>query len=989
MTEHHVAGAPPSKSDESGPDETTAKKGEAESPPRAKRKTTRTSAAKSKAKAKGTGKKGTAKKGASNAESEVVAASRGPGADDPVPPRETAAAVVAEAHPGNDADGEAASVKDSVAVADDAPTLVVGVAASAGGLEALRAFVAGLDSTAGMAYIVAQHMSPHHRSMMVELLARETRLPVSEAQHGMSLARGHIYVGPPNSDVFVKDGRLGLREPLSQIGPKPSADYLFASLAEAYGVNAIGIVMSGTGTDGTHGVRAINAAGGICMAQTPGSAKYDSMPAAAIRAGVDFVLTPEELGIQLLAITRQPRAQLADRLKGADRQSSPLERLLGHIYEEKKLDFSDYKESTIVRQIERRMAVHRVADIEAYVKLAESNPAEIEALATSFMVCVTSFFRDPEVFDTLRGAIKSLINVKRKTHEQDLRIWVPGCATGEEAYSIAILIAEELRNDFSRWGVQIFATDINRVALEIGRKGQYPESSIENVEGQLLDRWFQAQDREFVLDRKLRETVLFAQHDLVQDPPFVRLDLVSCRNLLIYLRPTLQDKVLGVFSYALNPSGYLLLGKSETLGHGQDDQYDVEDRKSRLYRKRFDAKATFPVLGRNLGRRQLRPETSAGSKREGPLSAITEPASEGSARSTLFDAYVPPTARITAEGRVLEVWGTVDPFLKWRPGLNDNTIFASLPDRVRTELKALVVKVARSGEVSRTHPYAVVIDGAERMVRATVQLSDIRGRSNDILVSFEILHHTRTGRLDLDSEGSDQSSQERLHELQHELALTKESLQTVIEELETSNEELQSLNEEAQAANEELQASNEELQTANEELQATNEELTTVNDELTLKSVELSESNADLTDIEESQGLATMVIARDFTVRRFNRKMTEYLEMPAGRRSFSIGEVTPSFEFPGFHEAIRSAVLEGKQTALDFPHAMSEWRHVSVSPYTMTDALEGEPQTQATVVIRDVTDQKRLSERMADAQKLEAIGLLTGGWPTTSTISSR
>jgi two-component system CheB/CheR fusion protein len=827
--------------------------------------------------------------------------------------------------------------------------IIVGIGASAGGLEALRSFVSCLPLNANIAYVIAQHMSPHHRSMMVELLSRETKLPVFEVKNGAKPKSDTIYVAPPNSDVSIKAGKLQHRKPLADLGAKPSIDYLFSSMAEELGERAIGVVMSGTGSDGSHGIRAINSAGGISIAQDPKTAKYDSMPVAAIKAGADLILSPEEIARQLVNIIARPRID-DPLMENLDKPENPMENLVKLIYQHTKMDFSNYKEATIKRQIERRMAILQTRDLDNYVKIAENTNTELKALASNFLICVTSFFRDIEPFDLFRENLKSIL--RNKKEGDNIRIWVPGCATGEEAYTIAIIIAEELGPNLDSYKVQVFATDANPETTKFGRKGLYPETSIEGVSPELLKRYFVQNDRFFQVDRKIRDLVVFANQDIVQDPPFVRVDAISCRNLLIYFKPGLQDKVFRIFHYALNPDGILLLGKSESIGHNTNLFHEI-DRKQKLYRKNNIASL-------------LPDSTFAGAPNISHSKHIIKPKDETAAsptdigRNTLFNIYIPPSVLVTGNGDIVQIYGDISPFTQLKQGNPDFSLFSIVHSHLRTELRAIVQKVIRSSEASYTHPVSFKIEGEEKVYRAIVRPLDHDIHQKDIVVvSFEPM----VSRLQTvpNLESLDEVSEARISELTHELTITRESLQTVIEELETSNEELQSLNEEAQAANEELQASNEELETSNEELQATNEELTTVNDELSSKTNQLADALNDMEIIQNSSDRAIVVVDRDMNIRRANKEAANFFKLDKVLNSQNLTTIPILFKFESFIEKVDYVSRSGKSYSAEFSSGERSFE-LEIFPY-LSDNLHFNGG--AVINISDI------SERTASSKKIQ------------------
>ncbi len=838
--------------------------------------------------------------------------------------------------------------------------IVVGIGASAGGLEALRLFVADLPKGANMAYVVAQHMSPQHRSMMADLLARETKLDVEEVEDNTPLVADKIFVGPPNNDIYVKDGKLRLRTPISDIGAKPSVDYLFSSMADDLGERAIGIVMSGTGSDGAHGVRAINASGGICIAQMPETAKYDSMPQAAIKAGVDQILSPQDIASQLSSIASHPRVKVAEVIEDSSTVTS-LDNIVRNIYAYTRMDFSNYKESTITRQIERRMAVLQMSDIQEYAKFVEDQPDELEALATKFLICVTSFFRDAPAFDTFRAILRKVIMKKRPG--DDIRIWVPGCATGEEAYSIAIILAEELGDKLNAFNIQVFATDINPEATQFGRKGIYPETSIENVSPEMLNKYFVQQDRFFQVDRRIRDLVVFANQNLVQDPPFVRLDAITCRNLLIYFKSGLQERVFRIFHYALNPGGILFLGQSETVGQNSSI-FTTLDRKLRIFLKR-DVPAIIPS---SLSATALTGLQSSRQSAAAQASQAAETVDNG--RKTLFDAYAPPSVLVSEVGEIVEIIGEVSPYINLKPGRADFSLFNIVYQPMRTELRAIVQKVLRSGDTALTRPIPIKINGEDLMCRAAVRpVSTSMPTENFLLVSFELVE-ARDLVEAADPEVAGRYSLEQISELEHELTTTRESLQTVIEELETSNEELQSMNEEAQASNEELQASNEELETSNEELQAANEELTTVNDELSMRTQELAEALDDMENIQNSSDLATLVVDSDLIIRRQNRRSMDFFKTEPTLTTQHLASVPLMFEVDDFIDKVRHVNKKGSIEQLEFVRDENTFE-MQIFPY---QSAQRESVGGAVINIRDVTDKKKaLASVMESEKRLRAV----------------
>ncbi len=740
---------------------------------------------------------------------------------------------------------------------------MVGIGASAGGLEAVSRFLSRLPPDIGVPLVVVQHMSPTHRSMLVELLSRETELAVREIEAGAGPEPNTVYVTPPNRHVFLRDGCFVLKRPSGGVRPKPSIDAFFASLAEERGEDAVGIVLSGTGSDGAAGVRAIKAAGGLVFAQQVESAKYDGMPKAAMDTHcVDRVLSPDGIAQELAAVVRTQGRVPAPEHLGDDPVS--LKSLLGRVRHHTGVDFSEYKRSTVWRRVLRRMATNRVDAIEEYYELTERNPEELTQLAKEILISVTCFFRDPAAFECMAGVLEEMLADKQQGDE--VRIWVPGCATGEEAYSIAILLADMLGQRLGLLKVQIFATDVDLAAMEVGRKGIFPSSSVGRIEPRCLERHFCKTDAGYEIDRRLRELVVFARQDLTRDPPFLRLDLVSCRNVLIYFQPALQERVLAALHYALRPGGLVFLGKSESV-FKQEALFEAVSSEAKIFRRRGGAgRLPSPTVAASTA------AAAAGDARKERRSA-----SEEAFDTLVRGAYVPPCVLINAQLDVLHIHGEVGHYLSLPSGKPDLNLLSLLHKDLRNEVQILVRQAqARTRSVAGRARNALGRPGRMRIV---VHPADVDSEMNVALVCFEpVIEPSRrsAGRRGTKADGT----------LEHELVATREHLQTVIEELETSNEEARALNEELQASNEELQAANEELQSANEELQSTNEELTTVNEELQIKSAELATANADLENVQNSFGFALLVVTEQLHLARYN----EIAARQFGIGSASIGE---------------------------------------------------------------------------------------------------
>lgn len=706
--------------------------------------------------------------------------------------------------------------------------VIVGIGASAGGLEALRGVISGLPVQEDITYVIAQHLDPRHSTMLGSILERDTDIPVIELKTKQILRPSNLYIIPPGNDAYLKNNTIYL-EKATGVGPKPSVDRFFLSLSEQKGEKAVGIILSGTGSDGAHGMVGIKAEGGITIAQTTESAKFASMPDAAISTGhVDLILEPEKIGPQLSELILYPRI-VPSNVVEID-ENDYLSRIFRLLLDQTGGDFRNYKPATINRRIERRMAVHRVNQIEDYLTLLESLPKELDDLHQDILVSVTAFFRDPDAFEALNENIKRIVD---NAVDDDIRVWIAGCATGEEAYSIAILLTEHLGNRINRIRVQVFATDLDERALGQARQGFYPTASIEKIDSRLRKKYFSQHGDSWQVVSSIRDLILFAKHDLVKAPPFSKIDLISCRNVLIYFNTTLQERVFQTFHYALRDKGLLFLGKSETTS-ASERLYTQVDRIQRLYQKRSDVHSHLPHLipsGKNSIQLHRRKEAPRGKKLH---------------PSELLDIQLEVIHKSTCvilnqHLEVTYVRGDVSAFLKFGEGRVELTITELVRSEFRHDLRGVIYKAKRENTPVYSRFFRSNINGTDYKIRFIAnQFQDVTDKDSILLV-FEKNEVTDAEVYSI--EGNDKENNLHIKSLQNELHETKESLQTTIEELETSNEELQSTYEEAQSTNEELYTSTEELQTSNEELQSTNEELRTVNQELLVKSGQVESAN--------------------------------------------------------------------------------------------------------------------------------------------------
>ncbi len=796
---------------------------------------------------------------------------------------------------------------------------IVGIGASAGGLEALSNLIRMLPDDLGVPYIVVQHLSPTHRSMMVPLLARETSMMVKDAEDGEIPLANIIYVTPANWNIILKDGVMRLLVPGKTVLPKPSATTLFNSLAEEKGEDAIGVILSGTGSDGAAGIAAIKAAGGFTFAQDPEVAKYSGMPQAAISTGcVEWVLSCKGIAEEITAIARAHG--LINRTAKQENAPATMKGLLQMVYKQSKIDFSGYKEATLSRRVERRMAANRLNNLAAYFDYCSKNPDELNKLSKDILISVTAFFRDRNSFDGLRKTLEGIVASKQTGDE--IRIWVPGCATGEEAYSIGILLSEILGIKTNDYRIQIFATDIDLDAMAVGRRGIYAESSLAEVSAEITARYFTRKAEYYEIARPIRDMVVFARQDLVLDPPFLRLDLVSCRNLLIYFQSVLQTRVLSIFHFALRPSAYLFLGKSESIVH-QENMFSPVSKEARIFKRIAIKDQAIPI--------PLYSSQDGGIKAPVTSAERSPRKQESHLHKALSEIYAPPSLLINKNMDVIEVHGDMQSYLHFPTGKLELNLAQLLRREWRTEVQTLVhhAEIKHTSAVGRIRP---VKHRSGQSVQIEVHPVSSRDEQKLFLISFIVLSTQADTVQEPDHPLSTSS------ELEDELIATREHLQTVIEELETSNEELQALNEEMQAANEELQSSNEELEASNEELQSTNEELTTVNQELIVKGGELTLVNTELENLQNSTGFSLILLDRDLRLLRYNKEAASQF----GFSVHTLGKSLAGLQLP-VHDVLESAELAMSDGMKRMRQTSFGGKHYNVLsfPYTSQDQTLG------------------------------------------------
>jgi two-component system CheB/CheR fusion protein len=801
---------------------------------------------------------------------------------------------------------------------------IIGIGSSAGGLEAIRELVATLPTNLNVAYVVVQHMSPHHKSLMTELVARQTSLDVQDVTDGIRPKSNVVYVTPPKTDVVYEDGKLRLVAPSHELAsPKPSVDRFLSSLADRHGERSVAIILSGTGTDGAYGVQAIREAGGITIAQDTESAKYDGMPMAAMQTGcVDLVLRPFEIGTHLQKILSSPRDFDAFR-QGAS-EKSPVADLLQILLARTRVDFRDYKQTTINRRIERRMVALGIESHEEYTQFCRENPNAVDALFKDLLISVTRFFRDKSEFEQLRELLPGLLE-KRKS--APLRVWVAGCATGEEAYSIAILLAEALGGPKKQLKdhVQIFATDIDKDALEVARKGVYGLASLNDIPKRLSDQYFIQQNDGIRVIDTLRSAILFSDHNVCQDPPFQKVDLLCCRNLLIYFGNPLQHKVMSRFHYATTEDSLMFLGTAESVA-GSDEMFIQDSNSAHIYRRRS--------IRRPGGAAFNKARSAPTSRRSLPMPTPHVPGH--STDRQMFEALVASLGRnsvlVTDDYAIVRVHGNVSSFIEVNESSNLKMHIDLLRRPFREEARSLVTLALKNAE-HRSGVRHLLAEGDDAEIRLDVYpiiARDINERA--ALVVFNEVQIDRTKETDRGRQEDGTEDSDRIRSLEDEVATTREALQQTIEELETSNEELQSLNEELQSTNEELQATNEELETSNEELQSTNEELITVNEELQVTAAELSGRTGELTSVLQTAPLAIMVLDTALQISQATNAAAEMFNLSKPVSNPHVSQCELPFNFPNLAPICNETLKLGDVISREFTSGMSRYK-LTCSPF--------------------------------------------------------
>ncbi|MDI1302594.1 MAG: chemotaxis protein CheB [bacterium] len=813
------------------------------------------------------------------------------------------------------------------------PTRIVGIGASAGGLVALEQFLQNTPVDSGMAYIVVQHLDPTQKAMLTELLQRATVMPVHEVKQGMRIEPDCVYVIAPNTELSVLNGTLRMAPPTEPRGMRLPINVLFSSLARAQSGRAIAVVLSGMGSDGTQGLQAVKAVGGLTLAQTPESAQFDSMPKSAIAAGcVDVVAPPDELPARILSYVNQvpDPVSLVEEETPEPVPSLPLQPVIRLLQRRTRHDFSLYKPSTLHRRIERRMAIHGLETLADYADFLEQNPQEIDLLFKELLIGVTNFFRDPAVWEYLAASALPELLARRRTEEK-LRAWVVGCSTGEEAYSLAMTFSEVVQRLPAAHEVtlQIFASDLSPDAIATARRGKYPLAISADVSPERLARFFSRHDTHYQVNQGIRDMVLFAQHDVVLDSPFTKLDLISCRNLLIYFDAKLQHRLLPLFHYSLRPGGVLMLGSSETVGRSSQ-LFSPLQSKLRFYARQNNATLSGPdFLLKSfppLSRLSKEPSVSAANVSTPPAASL-----QTAADHVLLQVYAPAAVVLNSEGDIVYISGRTGKYLEPAAGKANWNFHAMVREGLRVPLFHALKQSATHSEPVQLHGLQVATASGAQLVDVTVQaLHEPSALQTMTMIVFRDMpppapsgHGRKKGAVDA-------ASTEELQQYQEEI-------QRLREETHASREELQSTNEELQSTNEELQSTNEELTTSKEEMQSMNEELQTINNELQTKLDDLALAQSDLQNLLNSIEIAILFLDQNLNVRRYTERAAKIINLRESDVGRPLSDLTSSLQYPALHddalETLRTLVFSEKQ----IPTSDGRWFTVRIMPYRRLD----------------------------------------------------
>ncbi len=836
---------------------------------------------------------------------------------------------------------------------------IVGIGASAGGLEALEQFLGHVPAGSGMAFVIVQHLDPTHKGIMPELLQRATDMKVIQVKDRTRVRPDCVYVIPPNKDMSILHGVLHLLEPAAPRGLRLPIDFFLRSLAQDQQERSIGVILSGMGSDGTLGLRAIKEKAGVVLVQEPATAKFDGMPRSAIDAGLADIVAPvDELPGKIIAYLQSTPLISPTKIGLEDKTQSALEKAVILLRVHTGHDFSLYKRNTLYRRIERRMGIHQIAKMAAYVRYLQENPQELELLFKELLIGVTNFFRDPAAWEQLQTrAIPALLAARSPGHT--LRAWVPGCSTGEEAYSLAIVFKEAVEQFKPRgnFALQIFATDLDQDAIAKARQGVFPNNIAADVSPLRLGRFFNKEERGYQVCKEIREMVIFAPQNLIMDPPFTKLDILSCRNLLIYLTPEVQKKLMPLFHYSLSPGGILLLGSAETIG-SYTELFTALKGKSRIFRRTESSLRPEPI--------EFPPSFSTGvPNRQAAGPASKPPASlQSQAEQLVLQRYAPPTVLANDKGDILYISGRTGKYLEPAAGKANWNLFAMTREGLRYELASAFQKALKQKESVMLRGLKVETSRGEQCVDLTLERVDEPGALQGLvsIVFTDVAAPTIAKAPGRPHKARARSR--RLVELEQELNLGRAEARATHEDMQTSQEELRSINEEMQSTNEELQSTNEELTTSKEEMQSLNEELQTVNAELQAKVDELSRASNDMKNLLNSTDIATLFLDNDLNVRRFTQQATNIIKLIPGDVGRPITDLVSELNYPALADDVRKVLRALVSTEKEIGARDGRWFNVRIMPYrTMDERIDG-----VVITFADITSAKKLETKLRAKQ---------------------
>ena len=840
---------------------------------------------------------------------------------------------------------------------------ITGIGSSAGGLDALKKFFMNMPPDSGSGFVLVQHLDPTHKSSMVELLNRYTSMDVIQVENGMEVKPNHVYVIPPNKDMAILNGVLQLLEPSKPHGLRTPINFFLKSLAEDQKDNAICIILSGFGVDGTIGLKEIKSGGGMTIAQDPKTTESNSMPISAIKTGiVDFVLPPEEMPKTLVSYIQSSHKIMNKIETGEVKVEQDLQKIFILIRNRTGHDFSSYKESTMNRRIGKRANIHQIDNIADYAFYLQRHPEEIDHLFQELLINVTSFFRDPEAFNSLKFKILPEL-LAGKDESEAIRVWVPGCSSGEEVYSIAMILREIMESMGKYFEVQIFGTDLDDEAISTARKGVYPDNIMGDVGEKRLKRFFIKKEGKYHIKSEIRELAVFAVHNVLKEPPFTKLDMVSCRNLLIYLKSDAQKNLLSIFNYALNPDGILFLGPSESVGDALD-VFSSLDKKWKIFksnkhvgfpRKRIEASNLFTSYAGRISDKK----SEFGEKNERiDVSNL--------ATRQLLDIYAPPSVIINDSGEIFYIHGRMGKYLEPAPGKARLNLYDMAREGIKFELRSAIKNAIFNKKDVFLEGLRVKTNGDYNKVNTTIKfIKEPEVMRNLLVVSFEDVGKPKKSeeeKIKLSKEGVNEN---RVSELENELMETKERLNIITEEMETSYEELKASNEELQSMNEESQSTNEELETSKEELQSINEELATVNSELQSKIDELTRANDDLNNFFNSTEIPTIFLDKDLNIRNFTPETSELIKIRKSDLGRPLSDIISNIRYDNLNEDIKQVLHRLIHKEIEIQTQDDNWYLMRITPYkTSEDVIDG-----VVIIFVDINDRMNAEEKVKAALK--------------------